>query len=494
MKKLSIQLKLFLWFSVLVISILLMFWLLNTTTLERYYLNYKEKSLIKTYSSIYNAYQNSMSSDKTAYEFEEIETNQNIDIVIKDREKFTVYSTSKDFSNNIYLIANYTFLTGTNYVQERLSGDSKYFTDTIRDKKTNSDFVALIGKLPNEYLIFIRTPMESIKESVIVTNRFLITIGIFSLIFSSLLAFIISKSFTKPITKLNEIAKNISELDFSKPYEITTYDEIGMLGKSINTLSKSLENKINELNEVNAELEKDIEQTSRISEMRSQFVSDVSHELKTPIALIQGYAEGLIDGIATTPEDQKYYLEVILDEANKMSTLTHDLLDLSNLEYGNNDLNITTFDICELISNTLKKNELLFNEQNLTIEFIHELNTINVVGDSFRIEQVITNYLNNAIKNVDENKILKVTITTNDNTNKTRIGVYNSGKHITNENLSRIWNKFYKVDASRTREQNGSGIGLALVKAIMEKHNCKYGVLNSENGVEFYFELNNAEK
>ena len=490
MKKISINLKLFFWFSSLVILVIFTIWLLNTTVLEKYYLNYKEKSLIKTYNSINAIYLSSNNNDSALLELEKMETNQNIDIVIKDDHKITLYSTSKDYSNNILVIPDYTmsYIPFNEYFSDKFSDNTKYFTSVIHDNRINSDFVALFGALDNNNFVFIRTPIESIKESVIVTNRFLFMIGLISVLISSVLAFFISKSFTKPITELNNIAKNISELDFSKPYKVTTSDEIGMLGKSINLLSKSLETKIQELNAVNLELEKDVEEKSKLAEMRSQFVSDVSHELKTPIALIQGYAEGLVDGIASSDEDKKYYCEVILDEANKMSELTRGLLDLSNLEYGKNSLNMQSFNIIELISNILKKNEIIFNENKINIDFLYTSNDIEVIGDTFRIEQVLTNYINNAIKNVDETKQLRISVELQEDT--TRICVFNSGKNIEPENLFRIWNKFYKIDTSRNRENNGSGIGLSLVKAIMEQHKNKYGVNNLENGVEFWFELN----
>lgn len=487
MKKISINLRLFFWFSFLVSLVILTILILNTAVLENYYLNFKEESLAKTYNSIKKIYK---SYDESSYlfELEKIETNQNMDIVIKDYEKLTIYSTNNDFSNNMFIVQNYSNFINTDYIQNRLSGDTTYFTEVIRDNRIRSDFVTLFGELENDNLVFIRTPIESIKESVSVTNRFLTTIGIIAICCSSLLSFLISKSFTRPIKELNNIAKNISELDFSKSYKVTTEDEIGMLGKSINTLSKSLENKIQELSDINLELEKDIEEKSKLAEMRSQFVSDVSHELKTPIALIQGYAEGLVDGIASSEEDIKYYCEVILDEANKMSALTRDLLDLSNLEYGKNNLNIESFNIIELISNTLKKNEIRFNEKNISPIFEHETESFYVLGDVFRIEQVLTNYINNALKNVDEKN--EITIKIEQKNNLARIFVYNSGKQISKDQLLKIWNKFYKIDASRNRELSGSGIGLSLVKAIMDQHKNNYGVENKENGVEFWFELN----
>ena len=134
----------------------------------------------------------------------------------------------------------------------------------------------------------------------------MVLISLVSIVLSSILAYFVSRSFTKPITELNDIAKSITELDFSKKYKGNDCDEIGVLGNSINHLSESLRTKIQELNDINLELEKDIEKTSKLAEMRNQFVSDVSHELKTPITLIQGYAEGLVDGIITDEADKKY--------------------------------------------------------------------------------------------------------------------------------------------------------------------------------------------
>ena len=333
--------------------------------------------------------------------------------------------------------------------------------------------------------------MESIKESVAITNRFLLIVGLIALVTSGITAFIISKTFTKPIKELNMISQKMSKLDFSQKYEVTSQDEIGMLGTSINTLSSNLEQTIKKLKQANIELEKDIEETSKLSEMRSQFISDVSHELKTPIALIQGYAEGLADGIVQDEESKKFYYDVILDEANKMAELTRGLLDLSNLEYGKNELNIQVFNITELINNLIKKQELLLNEQNITVQFEYD-KELNVCADTFRIEQVLTNYFNNAVKHLDSNKLIKILINDNLENNLVRISVFNSGEHIKDEDISRIWNRFYKADVSRNRELGGSGIGLSLVRAIMKQHHMNFGVQNTEGGVTFYFELKKA--
>ena len=489
--KYSINTKLFLIFSILIFSLVSLIFLLNSTMLETYYLHKKQKNLINLYNDINYAYSTSENGiEALTSTFEKLEANRNIDLVIKSSTGSTIYVTSKDYSSD-RMFFNQNILLSKSYIEEKLSNGVTYFVEKYYDNFLSSDFLMLIGKLNDDSYIFLRSPLESIREGIKTSNTFLFITGMIILVLSSALAFFISKRFTKPIYELNAITKKMSNLDFSTKYTVTSDDEIGMLGNSINSLSENLENKIKELREANMELEKDIEETSKIVEMRSQFISDVSHELKTPISLIQGYAEGLADGVVTDEESKKYYVDVILDEANKMSQLTRGLLDLSNLEYGKNDLQIREFDITNLISSTIKKNELILKEKNITLEF-DDSKHYNVLGDMFRIEQVITNYLNNAIKNIAGERKIKIFEEEKEN-NIIRINVSNTGKNIAEEDLPRIWVRFYKVDNSRNREVSGSGIGLSLVRAIMNQHKNKYGVENTKDGVNFYFELNKSD-
>lgn len=254
-------------------------------------------------------------------------------------------------------------------------------------------------------------------------------------------------------------------------------------------MSETLEKTIKQLRSSNIELEKDIEEKSRTDEMRKQFISDVSHELKTPIALIQGYAEGLVENITEDEESRKFYAEVILDEANKMDIVVKKLLELMRLEYGKNAFNLTKFNISELICEIIRKSTKVLEEGNITVKF--EDKEIYVIADEFYAEQVFNNYFTNAIKNaaeIDGKKEIKISYEIKEK--KLRVNIFNTGENISSEDLIRIWNRFYKVDTSRNRENGGTGIGLSLVKAIMTNTNNKYGVENKENGVEFYFEVN----
>ena len=239
-------------------------------------------------------------------------------------------------------------------------------------------------------------------------------------------------------------------------------------------------------------MEKDIEEKSKIDEMRKSFISDVSHELKTPIALIQGYSEGLLENVNTDDESRKFYAEVILDETNKMDKLVKQLLELMKLEYGKREFSDTEFNIVELEKEVIRKSKVMLEEKGVEIEF-ESPEEINVIADDFYIEQVITNYLTNAIKhveNVEGNKSISIKNCVNVEKNKVRVKVFNTGENIKEEDLTRIWNRFYKADESRNRADGGTGIGLSFVKAIMSNYKNEYGVINKENGVEFYFDLN----
>lgn len=262
-------------------------------------------------------------------------------------------------------------------------------------------------------------------------------------------------------------------------------------GKSINTMSYKLEETIKQLRRNNMELERDIEEKSKIDEMRKQFISDVSHELKTPIALIQGYSEGLIENVNTDEESRKFYADVILDEANKMDQLVKKLLELMKLEYGEREFHDIKFDIVELINEIVRNSKVMLKEQDIKVDF-KQKDPIYVIADDFYIEQVIRNYFTNAIKNVKKvagQKKIKISIRNSKEKDKIRVCIFNSGDHISEENLNRIWTRFYKVDQSRNRQDGGTGIGLALVKAIMNQYGMDYGVMNKKDGVEFYCEI-----
>ncbi len=484
----SVRVKLFLSLAIVIVLIIAFLIIMNNIVLETFYLYSKKNALKAVYIQINEYYNNSDNKINLEEELEKIEINNNFDIAIKDNTNDNIYTTNKDF---LFMLGEWN----NNYIrksEEILEQNKNMTIKKVKDKNTDISYIVLLAKLDNGYFLSIRIPLTSIKESVRISNRFLYLIGGFTIIIGGIVVSFISRKFTKRILELNDIAKKMSDLDFSQKYKPTEAgDEIDSLGKSINKMSGKLEGTINQLRNTNFELEKDIEEKSKINEMRTKFISDVSHELKTPIALIQGYSEGLLENITTDEESRKFYAEVILDETNKMDKLVKQLLELSKLEYGKREFNNSTFNIIELEKEVVRKAKVMLDEKNIKVELKTKGN-INVFADDFYIEQVITNYLTNAIKHTKEvagEKYIKIENEIDKNKNKVIVRVFNTGDIISEENKTRIWNRFYKIDESRNRDDGGTGIGLALVRAIMNNYNSEYGVENKVNGVEFYFEL-----
>lgn len=355
----------------------------------------------------------------------------------------------------------------------------KYRLEVVEDPRLKTNFLLLSGRLKTGELLLLSLPVAAIDESTKVANRFFLFTGLLTMALGGLGAYLLARRFTRPILELNKLAQHMARLDFSQKYRGQTDDEIGQLGLSLNSMSEQLDQAISKLRE-------DIERERRIDQMRKEFVSNVSHELKTPIALIQGYAEGLKLNVNEDEESRNFYCDVIIDEAGKMNRLVRDLLDLSRIESGYLQLEKREFDLAELLRQVVEKFRPLLNEQGVNIE-LDLPRALPVLGDIGRIEQVVVNYLNNAINHLDQRKQLR--IKAGRRGEKVRVEVFNSGQPIPDEALGKIWTSFYKIDKARTRAYGGTGLGLAVVRAIMELHQNAYGVENLPNGVNFWFEL-----
>ena len=287
------------------------------------------------------------------------------------------------------------------------------------------------------------------------------------------------------------LSEKMSELDFEVKYEGSSQDEIGVLGRSMNTLSDKLKETIGALKEANQQLQHDIEEKIQIDEMRKEFIANVSHELKTPIALVQGYAEGLSEGMCEDKESRDYYCEVIMDEAGKMNKMVKQLLTLSALEFGRDMPMMERFDIHELIQDLINSVGILIEQKEARILFEPD-GPLYVEADEFKIEEVMTNYLNNALNHLSGERVIR--IRTERVEEEAVVRVYNTGEPIPEEDIPNLWTKFYKVDKARTRAYGGSGIGLSIVKAIIDAHHQRCGVENVEDGVEFWISLKMAAK
>ena len=459
---------------------------INMTFLEPYYIQNKEKSFREMYETLNQVAQDqSYSDEEVSSDVAKQAERNNLSFLIIDEttgNKYTnVYNQEMLFNQLLGYVINQSQQNA-----EILESTDAYQMLQAKDPWNETEYLVMWGNFEDGSQFLMRSPLESMRESAAISNRFLIYIGSVLILAAGALVWYFSKKLTDPIRELANLSDQMANLDFEAKYTSGGKNEIGELGANFNRMSSRLESTISELKKANNSLLKDIEQKEKMEEMRNEFLGNVSHELKTPIALIQGYAEGLKDGVNDDAESRDFYCDVIMDAAMKMNQMVKNLLTLNQLEFGDEDISFERFDLAALIRGVLQSMEILAQQDELKIIFRQE-SPVYVWADEFKTEQVVRNYVSNAFHHASGDKVIEVKIQREGK--KARTSVFNTGTPIPEEDLKHIWEKFYKVDKAHTREYGGNGIGLSIVKAIMESFHQEYGVKNYDNGVEFWFEL-----
>ncbi len=481
----SIRFKLILLIFSLMAGSFLIYLFLNKFFLQDYYLRTKEKSMIRGYEKI-----NEVLSEETPI------TTEKMNSVAKTCEKYGITMIVVDTADTIEMQFGNAEVLRHRLQEINFKPDdrntkiikktNKYTLQSYyRDDNQAEEYLEITGFFNKKTIFLMRMAVENIKESVSISNQFFIYTGMVVCVISIIFTYFISVGFTKPIMDIANISKEMSKQNFEIKYTGDSKDEIGVLGRNMNEMSEKLESAFIELKQANYRLTQDIKKKEEVDKMRKEFISNVSHELKTPISLIQGYSEGLKECVNDDEESRNFYCDVILDEASKMNRLVKSLLLLNQIEYGGNELQYEKFDIGLVVNGVIQKLDYMLKQKNICVEYEYTQNY--VYADEFKIEEVITNYMTNAINHIGDVK--KIIVSFVQNNDKLRINVFNYGERIPEEEIDNIWIKFYKVDKARTREYGGSGIGLSIVQAIMEAHGNKCGVENMENGVNFWFEV-----
>lgn len=340
--------------------------------------------------------------------------------------------------------------------------------------------LALLYPIDN-YILLLQTPMESIEAAVSISQQFSLYILLVALLIALILALVFSRTISRPLIKLNDVAREMAQLNFNVRWQESRQDEIGQLGESFNFLT-------DQLREAFGNLQAELQKEKNLDKMRKQFVGQVSHELQTPIALIRAYTEALQDGIPQDQEETEAYYEIIQEEANRISVMVKDLLDLSQLESGTFKVNIQAFNLEELLESTLSKFQLLATEKGITLRVVGLDTPLEVMGDEYRIEQVLNNLLDNAVKYVVPNGLIEVRVQ-QPLEDRIQISIFNEGDPISPEEQEVIWESFHKGG-----DRPGTGLGLAIVKNVLELHGSSFGVVNEDKGVCFYFDLAKVKK
>jgi len=481
----SIRTKLFMILSGLMLFFVLLSLGLTHIGLQKFYIWQKKDLLITSSIGINDLYRGN--PDEIALELERVANTLGAGIMIFTNENTLKYSSfippSKQRLTDLFPPPPPSLIKNTEII------DSQTILEMEQDQSLKINFMVLKHQMNNKDVLILRQPLAPISESVTVAAQFIVLTGILSILAGCFWAFFFAKKITLPILELNRIAQSMSQLNFSQKCTMNRSDEFGELGKSINHLSDQLDTAISELNQKNAQLMADVEKERKLDKMRKDFVSSVSHELKTPLSLILGYAEGLKENIAQDESSKNYYCCVIMDEAEKMDKLVRDLLNLSQIESGFYQLKKSDFDLSILLSDISLKYLTILADKGITLTIDKKVCLVN--GDILRIEQVLLNLLNNALEHTEFTKTIKIFVKNMEDCK--RVFVYNSGQQIPDESLDKIWTSFYKVDKARTREYGRYGLGLSIVRAIQELHGYPYGVENTNDGVLFWFDLGMAK-
>lgn len=481
----SIKRQLVVVFLGLIVIMLSIIFIINSSFLGQYYIAHKKSDMMEMYQLLDRVVTTgNLEDEQQQAEILRASERTNILLMVVDHEAEQILCPEQN--KEVLFSQLFGYITRQN-MGEILDEEKSYIFCRARDILNNGTlYLEMFGTLSNGEWFLLRSPLESIRDSASLANKFLAYVGTVTLIFGALFVWFFSQKITTPILELAALSKRMADLDFDAKYTGGGKDEIGILGESFNTMSKKLEKTISELKSANHQLQKDIEQKEKIEGMRTEFLGNVSHELKTPIALIQGYAEGLKEGVNEDPESREFYCDVIIDESNKMNQMVKNLLTLNQLEFGSEELEVERFDVIHLIRGVIASCEILIQQAQASVDFIAD-ESLFVWADEFKTEQVFRNYLTNAIHHVDYEKRIEIRVIPKGDI--VRITVFNSGTPIPEEDIGKLWEKFYKVDKAHTREYGGNGIGLSIVKAIMESFHQQYGVCNYDNGVEFWFEL-----
>lgn len=451
-KKLAISI------SMVVILVSIISLALNNIFIDKYYLHEKKKTINKIGEEIEDS--NIESAIKNINSLEEKYKISIVYIPVNlkgDSENFITQNLVNEFSKKGISLKKFWI--------------SKPKIEDMKEKSINEIYnqgklkYSILTKfiLKDNYIFAVTMPIEHSQETIAIINKFNLILTSFSVIIIVILTFILSKKIINPLEKIKLLSRYIAKLNF-RTEKIKTNDEIEELADSVNQMSMSLQNAQNELNKRNENLK--------------IFIGGASHELKTPIALIKAYAMGIQDGI-----DDGTYLDTIIEQSEKMNDIINNLLYLS--KYEKRELKLENVNLKDLIEDTIKEYDVFIKSNDIEVNLNISKDKFIINTDKEGIKLVINNLISNAIKYTTDKKIY---IDLNKN-EKIYLNIYNKVNPNIEKELEKIWEPFYVLEKSRNKQLSGTGLGLSLVKEILDSYNLKYGIKFNNEYLKFFIEI-----
>ncbi len=456
--------------------------LANSTLLTAYF-THKEKNLLIEHSASLAAL-DPTDTDAVSQKIEALVDSYNFDVEIYQSNGRIIYTTrgSKmmDYINSGLMDFGFTVNHERLVTERRQTLPDGAVVETARSSVSGEEFLLCKRTSAEGITTELRVQTDILKNSAQAAGEFIIIIALVCFILSMVWVFLFSRRFSRPISEMSEITENMAELNFSRKVEVGSKDEIGRLGNSINDLSDRLDAALFELRESNARLQNEIELERRLDVMRRGFVANVSHELKTPLAIISGYAEGLKLNINSASKDA--YCDTIIDETQRMNRLVRGILELSKYEAAGTPRHQETVDIAAMAGEMLER--IAASRQDITATCEIEAGTT-ITADPAETEQVLKSFTENAVAHVKAGGNIR--IWAEDEAELLRISVFNSGDPIDPEIMPRIWESFFRGETHHNRDEGRFGLGLSIVSAIIKAQGQRCGVYNAKDGVCFWF-------
>ena len=464
--KYSIKRQMMTVFVGLILFMIVVFMIVNGSFLEKYYISNKKSEFIKAYTMVQEGVENgTIDSETPEKDLGRFTEKNNISIAVIDSEYNVVYTNVRE--KQMMVVQLFGYLYDKNH-QEVLEKTDSYDICKSVDPQNNTEYLTMWGNFDNGDIFIMRSPLESIRSAVTIFNRFIGVVGGCVILVSVLLAWYFSKRITEPIMELATLSQKMADLDFDAKYTSGGSNEIGVLGENFNRMSERLEKTISNLKEANYKLQKDIEQKEKRENMRSEFLGNVSHELKTPLTAISGYAE-LIENHMVDPEQETRFALEIQQNATRLLSLINDIIRLSELDSGED--NLLCFEQVDLdeVAGTCVKN-LQMNAQKRNVTLYYEGVSCMLRADRGMISELVENLCQNAIRYNNEGGEVHVRVYYEKG--QPMLSVADNGIGIPKDQQERIFERFYRVDKSRSKQTGGTGLGLAIVKHIVELHDA----------------------
>ena len=467
-KRVSIKYKIFIGAVLFIILNIIINLLIVRISINDIYLALEKKELKSVYSNILKTKNDDRITDVI------YDANSNgIKVKIMDSNLNILYTIFSDRMNNRFTDLDLVLLNSLR--------NSKSKIIVLNNYKKNGYDLHLVGKTKDGYAI-ISTSIESIKKDAKTTTIVIFLTSLITLLILLVLSYFISKLFSKKINEIKEVTDDITALKFNKKINVTTNDELGDLFNNVNIMSKRLEDNIKELEKANIKLKEDLIEKEKQENARKKLIANISHEFKTPLTIISGYSQLMLS--EAKDEEDKKNLNVMISEAERLSDLVHEFLELSKLESGNIKLNKEMVDINTIIKNEIDKLDVDIKNKgvNVTLKLCKEAE---LFVDKREFTKVIENLLTNAIKFTKGDK--RIVVKTYVKDEYFYYEVYNSGDTIKESDMENIFNSYYK-DKS-TRNKKGTGLGLTIVKVVVDLHNGECFVKNTSDGVKFTIKI-----